>query len=80
MLSKINKEMTLKEIMDIHSRLEDEIKKIGFDVCCSKMESLESSCKKRNIEVEYVLKKLNEVVEELNFIEELTKQVERNLT
>jgi len=78
MFQKINKEMTLKEIMDMHSKLEDEIKKFGFDVCCSKMESLENSCKKRSIEVEYVLERLNGVVEELNLIEELTKQMERD--
>lgn len=68
--------MSLKEIMEMHPKLEEKIKKLGFDFCCSKMDSLAESCKKKNVNLDKVLKVFNKIVDELNLIERLTNETE----
>lgn len=53
-MKKITKDMSLKEVMEMHPKLEEKIKKLGFDFCCSKMDSLAESCKKKNVNLDKV--------------------------
>lgn len=70
----ITKDMSLKEIMEKDDKLFKQITKFGFDICCTKMDSLEDSCQKKNISLNQALKKLNNIVEDINYIEELIQE------
>jgi iron-sulfur cluster repair protein YtfE (RIC family) len=76
MLPEINENMSLKEIMDMDNKLFDELKNFGFDICCAKMSSLKESCKDKGLNVNVVIRKLNDVVEEINYIEKLISENE----
>ncbi|SHH17816.1 hypothetical protein [Thermosipho atlanticus] len=76
MLSKINENMTLKEIMDMDDKLFQEISKLGFDICCAKMKTLKDSCLDKGLNVQEVLNRLNEIVEEINYIEKIIAENE----
>ncbi|KLO22452.1 MULTISPECIES: hypothetical protein [unclassified Marinitoga] len=76
MLPEINENMSLKEIMDMDNKLFDALKNFGFDICCAKMSSLKDSCKDKGLNVKVVVNKLNEVVEEINYIEKLIAENE----
>ena len=78
MLEEVTGSMTLKEIMDLHEKLEEKLKNFGFDICCAKMDTLENACKKKGLNVEHVLEELNRIVREINDIERLTKDMESN--
>ncbi|MBM7559769.1 hypothetical protein [Marinitoga litoralis] len=76
MLPEINENMSLKEIMDMDNKLFEELKNFGFDICCAKMSSLKDSCKDKGLNVNVVIRKLNDVVEEINYIEKLISENE----
>ncbi|APT75520.1 hypothetical protein LN42_03260 [Marinitoga sp. 1137] len=71
MLTKINENMSLKEIMDMDNKLFNELKNFGFDICCAKMSNLKESCIDKGLNVNIVIRKLNDVVDEINYIEKL---------
>lgn len=77
MINKINENMTLKEIMEMDERLFNEISKLGFDICCSKMKTLKDSCLDKGLDAQEVLNKLNEKVEEINYIEKIILENEQ---
>ena len=74
MLPKITKGMTLNEIMNLHSRLYEEVGKLGFDICCAKMDTVEEACLKKGLDLLKILKHLNSVVKELNEIERIIQE------
>ncbi|MDK2865549.1 MAG: hypothetical protein PWP37_1741 [Thermotogota bacterium] len=76
MLPAISADMTLKEIMELHPKLEDKLRSYGFDVCCAKMEALETACKKKGVTLSKVLRELNGIVEEINLVESIVTEVE----
>ncbi len=55
----INKNMTLKEVTDMDPALETELFKLGFNACCSKMESMETLAKDKKIDVKKAVEILN---------------------
>ena len=76
MFPTIKGEMTLKDIMEIHPRLEDRLRTYGFDICCAKMETLADACARKNIPLTEVLRDLNAIVEELNLVESIIEDSE----
>ncbi|AKI97715.1 hypothetical protein [Kosmotoga pacifica] len=76
MLPEITKDMTLNDIMNLHTRLYEEIGKLGFDICCAKMDTLEDACKKKGLDLQNALRTLNAVVEEMNEIERIIREAQ----
>ncbi len=70
-LDHVNEKMTLKEIMNMNSSLEPELFKLGFNACCSKMETVEAFAKDKNINVKKAIEVLNTKIDEVNMISEL---------
>ena len=76
-LSHVNEKMTLKEIMNMSSSLEPELFKLGFNACCSKMETLEDFAKDKSIDVKKAMEVLNTKIDEANMISEMLEDHER---
>jgi len=75
-LPAISADMTLKEIMELHPKLEDKLRTYGFDVCCAKMDSLAAACERKGLSLAKVLHDLNSIVEEINLVENIVTEVE----
>ncbi len=76
-LDHVNKKMTLKEIMDMNSSLESELFKLGFNACCSKMDTVEAFAKDKEIDVKKAVETLNTKIDEINKISELLEKHEQ---
>ncbi|SDC17132.1 hypothetical protein [Geotoga petraea] len=70
----LTKDMSLKEIMEKDDKLFKQITKFGFDICCTKMDTLEDSCQKKGINLNLALNKLNNIVDDINYIEKLIEE------
>ncbi len=73
----VNEKMTLKEIMNMNSSLEPELFKLGFNACCSKMETVEAFAKDKKIDVKKAIETLNAKIDEVNKISELLEEHEQ---
>ncbi len=76
-LQHIKEKMTLKEIMDMDPSLEPELFKLGFNACCSKMETLETFANDKKIDVKSALNALNSKIDEVNKISELLEEYDQ---
>ncbi len=76
-LDHVNEKMTLKEIMNMNSSLEPELFKLGFNACCSKMETVEAFAKDKKIDVKKAIEALNAKIDEVNKISELLEEHEQ---
>ena len=76
-LDHVNEKMTLKEIMNMNSSLEPELFKLGFNACCSKMETVEAFAKDKKIDVKKAIETLNAKIDEVNKISELLEEHEQ---
>lgn len=75
-LKHITEKMTLKEIMDLHLVLEEKLQKLGFDICCGKMSTIEESCNNKGFTTKTILESLNQMVDEINKVENLIMEME----
>lgn len=57
----ITKEMSINEVIAKYPHTLKIFNEFNFDSCCGGAETLEKSAKDKNIDVEVVLKKLNEI-------------------
>jgi len=78
MFRKLAKDITLKEILELHENIERK-QNFGFDICCAKMDALKDVCRKKNLNPDHVLEELNKIAEELNEIERITEEMKSNL-
>ncbi len=70
-LDHVSEKMTLKEIMNMDPSLEPELFKLGFNACCSKMETVEVLAKDKKIDAKKAIEALNTKIDEVNKISEL---------
>ena len=76
MLPIITEDMTLNDIMKLHTRLYEKVGKLGFDVFCAKMDTLKDACKKRGLSLTNTLHALNAVIDEINTIERIINEAQ----
>ncbi|ABV34005.1 MULTISPECIES: hypothetical protein [Pseudothermotoga] len=79
MIEKITGQMALKQIIEMHSDLGEALSKMGFDTCCSKMSTLEDACKDKGKNLQLVLEKLNQIVDQLNLIESIEEKFKEKI-
>ncbi len=58
----IGKDTTVNEVLKINRQTLRVFNKYGIDACCGGAETLEATAKKRKLELEKLMKELNEVI------------------
>ena len=73
MLLRITETMTLKEIMELDPRIEEKLSRMGLADYVDLNETIKKSCDHKGLQVEVVLKELNNLIEELKIIKGVLK-------